>query len=341
MPRRSTELTRTLFPLAAVLVAGMWLGVYLSGRPLAPASEAALIQPAPPPDGPDTTPAPPPLVCNPDLAMAHVLTLAEEIGCRPAGSPQEAQAARYISGYLLGLGYDIINKGEIPLSDEQRVTHNVIARRDTGDGAGLLIGAHYDSIALRERSPGGNDNASGVAAMLEMARLCAGADAPCPMYFVAFGGEEMIDGDPDHHHFGSRHFYAHQPEPLAAMISVDMIGVGDRLYLRYLEPAPEPLLQALEAAAQRTGIALARKADPGHSDHEPFARGGIPAVWIQRLDDPAYHSVDDVADHVEPVYLQTVVRLLMDMLGELDRQALDEMAAWSTGWSRTLESEVR
>ncbi len=39
MPRRSTELTRTLFPLAAVLVAGMWLGVYLSGRPLAPAQD--------------------------------------------------------------------------------------------------------------------------------------------------------------------------------------------------------------------------------------------------------------------------------------------------------------
>ncbi len=329
---RGRNLTRNLFPIAALLVSGMWAGVYLSQR-MAGADAAA--QPVQPTATAADATAPSPLeaapACDPDLAMAHVRTLAERIGPRPAGSPEERQAAQYIGGYLFGLGYEMINKGEVALSGEHGSTRNVIARRPAGDGAALLFGAHYDSIALNGPCPAANDNASGVAAMLELARICAEMDAPCPLYFVAFGGEEVIDRGTDHHHFGSRHFYAHQPEPLVAMISVDMIGVGEHLYLRYVEPAPEPLLRKLEQAAAKSGIAVTRKPDPGWSDHEPFAAGGMPAVWIHRLEDPANHSAQDTADRVEPVYLQSVVCLLTEFMRGLTREDLDEMAAWSTG----------
>lgn len=324
------DLMRNLFPIAALVVGGMWAGVYLSQHVGDTADAALPVGPAAVPDT-DTATATSETVpaCDPDLAMAHVRTLAERIGPRPAGSAEERQAAQYISGYLLGLGYEIINKGEVALSGEDTTTRNVIARRPTGDGAALLIGAHYDSIALNGPCPAANDNASGVAAMLELARLCMDMDAPCPLYFVAFGGEEIIDHDKEHHHYGSRHFYTHQPEPLVAMISVDMIGVGEHLYLRYVEPAPEPLLQRLERAAAKTGVAVSRKPDPGWSDHEPFARGGLPAVWIHRLQDPANHSAQDTADRVEPVYIQSVVNLLADFMQGLTREDLDEMAAWS------------
>ncbi len=330
---RGRDLTKNLFPIAALVVGGMWAGVYLSQHMGGAADAAQPVQPVAATDADAAATAPPETApaCDPDLAMAHVRTLAERIGPRPAGSPEERQAAQYIGGYLLGLGYEIINKGEVALSGEHGMTRNVIARRPAGDGAALLFGAHYDSIALNGPCPGANDNASGVAAMLELARLCTKMDAPCPLYFVAFGGEEIIDADADHHHYGSRHFYTHQPEPLVAMISVDMIGVGEKLHLRYVEPAPEPLLQRLEQAAAKSGIAVSRKSDPGWSDHEPFARGGLPAVWIHRLEDPANHSAQDTADRVEPVYIQSVVSLLTEFMRGLTREDLDEMAAWSTG----------
>lgn len=328
---RGRNLTRNLFPIAALLVSGMWAGVYLAQNTGGAADAAQPVRPVAAPDVDTNAPPEAAPACDPDLAMAHVRTLSERIGPRPAGSPEERQAAQYIGGYLLGLGYEIINKGEVALSGEHGSTRNVIARRPSGDGAALLIGAHYDSIAREEPCPGGNDNASGVAAMLELARVCAEMDAPCPLYFVAFGGEEMIDADADRHHYGSRHFYTHQPEPLVAMISVDMIGVGEKLLLRYVEPAPEPLLQRLEQTAAKAGIAVSRKPDLGSSDHEPFAQGGMPAVWIHRLEDPANHSAQDTADRVEPVYIQSVVGLLTEFMRGLAREDLDEMAAWSTG----------
>jgi len=268
-----------------------------------------------------------------DLAVGHVRMLAETIGPRPSGSRGEAEALRYLHGYLSGLGYRTRVQGPIPLPDADRCTHNVVAVGPAcaPPGPALLIGAHYDSIGLNQTCPGANDNGSGVAALLEVARLAAQLPLPCPLNFVGFGGEERVDSDPENHHFGSRYFHSHQSQPLAAVIAVDMIGVGEQLHLRYLEPAPEPLLALLEAAAGRVGVAVRRKPDPGHSDHEAFARAGLPAVWVQRLEDPAYHTADDTADRVKPVYLQSVVSLLTELLTSLTCDDLDQLTAWSAG----------
>jgi hypothetical protein len=324
------------------MLLGFWLGYCLSARQGAVsasrASGPAHVGGASTEPPSDWSAGSPPSY-DPELAVAHVRLLAETIGPRPAGSAQELQAARYLHGYLSGLGYDTRLQGPIPLEgsghadEENRCTQNVVAFGPSSapPGPALLIGAHYDSIALREPSPGGNDNGSGVAAMLELARTAADLPLPCPLCFVAFGAEERVDDDPDHHHYGSRYFHAHQAQALAAMVSVDMIGVGEQLHLRYLKPAPEPLLELVEAAASRIGVAVSRKPDPGHSDHEPFARAGLPAVWIQRLEDPANHSSADTAERVKPVYIQSVVSLLAELLASLTCDDLDRIAAYSGG----------
>lgn len=328
---------------AALLLAGLWLGALLmtradpaqstggpQGQPTA-AAPAVSRPPAPPEERPG-----PPATPDPDLLMDHVRKLAENIGPRPAGTPQEAQAANYVAGYLKGLGYVTAETDNIALGSTGRVTGNVVAGPPNAAafGPGLLIGAHLDSFAVGERSPGANDNASGVAVLLETARLCAGTTTACPVYFAAFGGEERQDHEAAHCHYGSRHFYGHQSRPLAAMIAVDMVGVGDRLYLAYLPPAPEPLLQLLERAAARVGIAVARQPNQGASDHEPFAKGGIPAIWLRRGEDPAQHTADDLAERVEPVYLQSAVTLLMQFIRDLTETQVQSLAGWSIGSAR-------
>lgn len=342
MRRSLGEGASDLLARAALLLLGFWLGYSLCAR-LGVATNYRASGPAPAGDASaeplSDRPSDSPPGCDPELTLAHVRLLAETIGPRPAGSAEELQAARYLHGYLSGLGYRTRLQGPIPLADagrpdvEGKHTYNVVAFGPSSapPGPALLIGAHYDSIALREPSPGGNDNGSGVAAMLELARIAADLPLPCPLYFVAFGAEERVDDDPDHHHYGSRYLHAHQAQALAAMVSVDMIGVGQQLHLRHLKPAPEPLLALLESAASRVGIAVSRKPDPGHSDHEPFARAGLPAVWIQRLDDPANHSPSDTADRVKPVYIQSVVSLLTELLANLTCDDLDRIAAYSGG----------
>ena len=378
---------------AALVLVGFWLGFLFveeggpSAHPGARTEGGALAPPVTtgvaglksyPPY--DTASAAPPPSYDSELAMSHLRMLAETIGPRPAGSAEELQAARYLHGYLAGLGYRTRIQGPIAVTagkgqgargkgeqrtaatatatanrrdaenaenggqrgqpaglpeggasapPEERYTRNVVAFGPSAapPGPALLIGAHYDSIALNGPCPAANDNGSGVAAMLEIARIAADLPLPCPLYFVAFGGEEMVDHDREHHHYGSRYFHAHQAQPLAAMLSIDMIGVGEQLHLRYLEPAPKPLLALLESAASRVGVGVSRKPDPGHSDHEPFARAGLPAVWIQRLPDPANHSSADTADRVNPAYIRSVVSLVTEFLTNLTYEELDRMAA--------------
>jgi len=90
---------------------------------------------------------------------------------------------------------------------------NVIASPPRFDGSQphRIAGAHLDTVAV---APGAEDNASGVAVMLELARLAAAEPPSLPTVFVAFGGEEPRGEGDDMHHFGSQH-YVKAMSPLA------------------------------------------------------------------------------------------------------------------------------
>ncbi|MGH2677650.1 MAG: M28 family peptidase, partial [Actinomycetota bacterium] len=105
-----------------------------------------------------------------DEAFVHVRRLAGRIGPRPAGSTAYRRAVRYVEGEFTGLGYDT-RLQRFPLPQGGR-SWNVIATSPSSTAVRLLIGAHLDTVA---GSPGGNDNASGVAVLLEIARSLAGS----------------------------------------------------------------------------------------------------------------------------------------------------------------------
>lgn len=186
---------------------------------------------------------------------------------------------------------------------ETRTSHNVVATLTGRDGGRVLLGAHVDSV---EGSPGANDNASGVGAALEAARLLRAQPPPWTVEVVAFGAEELGL-------FGSEAYArSERVRGLRAMLNLDMVGVGPRLLVGNTGSDRRVVEAALDAA-RRLGVRLeARRM--GGSDHVPFERAGVPAAMLHRPDDPNYHSPEDTPDKVRPDLLDPVVRLAAAVL---------------------------
>jgi len=195
----------------------------------------------------------------------------------------------------------------------------------------ILVIAHYDHLGVQDGNlyPGANDNASGVAAMLEVARLVTEQRLPRSVLFVAFGSEEQLM-------LGSYHYVAHPLRPLDATIAVlnlDMIGrneehTAESLGAYELTAArPDQLnlvgavfsrdLEALLAnQAPAAGLELSTKFDRDSSmralfrcDHLPFLQKGVPAVWLFGGFHPGYHEPVDTVDRLDFDKLARVVRL--------------------------------
>jgi len=207
---------------------------------------------------------------------------------------------------------------EVPLPNGA-VTRNVVATLDAaapGPSASILvIGAHFDTKG-GTGSPGANDNGSGTAVVLELAR-CLAEEGPLPglqVTFVLFGGEERLVDGTDLHHFGSRHFVANlSPENRARLrgaVIVDMVGVGSQLYARTMGIGPMDLCNALLSHAARMGIRLPYLKSGSYSDHEPFETAGLPAVWLEVKDDPWYHTPQDSYDKIDAGHVGLTGRLI-------------------------------
>ena len=115
---------------------------------------------------------------------AHVRALSQEIGPRPWREPEALErAARYILGAFESSGWEA---RLLPFEVEGMRYYNVEALRRDGGAPRLVVGAHYDTVAS---SPGADDNASGVAVLLETARAL-GPNPPPGLRLVAFSLEE-------------------------------------------------------------------------------------------------------------------------------------------------------
>lgn len=255
-------------------------------------------------------------------AMATIRAL-EGFGVRAGGSEAEAQAADYLAGRLEEVGFEpVIEEFAVPGG----VSRNVIARIAGASDSLVVIGAHYDS---KPPSPGANDNASGCAVILEVATVLAERPVTPTVEIVFFGSEEIIGGDPDAHHFGSRHrmemMSAAEQAATAGMLSVDMIGFGPDFHSRTMGIGPATLSDLVLARARALGIPMTYRRDAsatGLSDHEAYERAGIAVSCIARRPDPAYHTVGDVASHVSKAHVATAGTLVLDLVRGLDERTL-------------------
>lgn len=275
-----------------------------------------------PPHAATFEPMPPQLVASFDVerALGHVRHLAEKIGPRPCGSAQERAAADYIAEQLRLWEWDVQWEENIRVPDTVLRTRNVVAIHPrAGGGRVLIAGAHYDSSVLREPSPGANDNASGVAVLLEAARIMRHSRLPYELRLVFFGGEERTRENPEINHVGSDHHVARMSEAererVIAMISVDMVGAGPELIASRVGHGPDRARQWLLSAADRLGLDLRTETGKTWSDHEAFELAGIPAVWLTRMGgDDHWHTAGDTACRIGPLALTQAGRLIIRFL---------------------------
>ena len=167
----------------------------------------------------------------------------------------------------------------------------------------VVIGAHFDHLGLGGPSsfapsrrpaihPGADDNASGTAGLIALARAFAAGPPPRrSILFLAFSGEELGL-------LGSAHYARHPLVPFdrtVAMLNMDMIGRlrGDRLAVIGTGTSPEwPAL--LREANRAAGIRLLFSDDPyGPSDQQSFYLGGVPVLLFFTGKDPEYHTPAD------------------------------------------------
>jgi len=232
---------------------------------------------------------------------------------------------------------------------------NVIASVPGSTADSVTVGAHYDSRPFSGAAPGANDNGSGVAALLAIAKAFTQADVipEKTVYFVGFGGEEPGLWGSD--------FFAEQLKggslpagcgPKTSLLSagraraqqtlaVDTTGhsphraiimdeVGwvspkitkPTVNLESFDWTEEVMQHMGQASRQHNGeaLALVHNGAPFGSDHMSFLRRDMPAVLAINGDDeayPAYHQSSDTQEKVTPGYVLSIAKMCLGGLVRL------------------------
>ncbi|MGD1045056.1 MAG: M28 family peptidase [Bacteroidota bacterium] len=250
-----------------------------------------------------------------DSALSYLKTISVTIGARPMGSPNERRAMMFALGKFREFGLNETSLMEIPTA-ENDMTRSVVNTK-SGVAIGVLrgktsriivIGGHIDSAG--PNIPGANDDGSGAASVIELARVLSKDQHQSTIIFCLFGGEEagLV---------GSKYFVQHFPhlDSTALMLQLDMAN-GTCWLIPTIESkkgnTPVWLVQAAYEEFNKLGYSslsypthffTSMSSLPGGgvgSDHEPFLEKNIPAIdFTSNLNDPIHTPQDDF-EHFKP-----------------------------------------
>ncbi len=267
-----------------------------------------------------------------DIAWLSDVSLAG----RGLGTPELDRAAGYIAGQFRAAGLQPGADGgaswlqtwqaQVPELGRAVALSNVIGLLPGSDsartGESLVIGAHYDHLGRGEYGaragargqihPGADDNASGVAVLLELARALAGKPQPRSIVFVAFTGEEA-------QRLGSKHFLQdathYPPDRMIAMVNLDSVGrLGGRPLLALGTGTAQEWVHILQGAGYVTGVQVSPVADDiDSSDQTSFIEAGVPAVQLFGGVHPDYHRPGDTADKIDAAGLVKTALVLKEI----------------------------
>ncbi len=253
-------------------------------------------------------------------AYEHV-TAQMAIGPRPTGSAGNQKTAEYIAEQLEKQGWSVEFQDFTYRGTPGR---NIIAK--AGHGPVAIIGAHYDTRrvadndpdpALRgEPEPGANDGASGVAVLLELARVLDKVRLTNEVWLTFFDAEDNGRLNGWDFSAGSSEMANKLPVTPEMVIVADMIGDSDQQIYKERNSTPA-LVEKIWGIAARLGYQDAFLPAAKWSmtdDHTPFLQRGIPAVDLIDFDYPYWHTTQDTADKVAPVSLERVGRVLQALL---------------------------
>jgi hypothetical protein len=302
--------------------------------------------------GPADAPTPSEISVSTVPLRGSVEALAHDSMCgRPAGTAYERKAAEYIaeafaradlvpggtSGYFQEVEIGPLPRETQPSTDlctyEAAVaSQNVVAMlpgTGTLGGQWVIIGAHYDHLGWREADGltqvfnGADDNASGTAVVMEVARLLAAwvdahpeaAASRRSIMFHAYGAEEIGL-------FGSRQFALTPTVPgdsLYAMLNLDMVGRLRDQTLTVLGAGTSPAWSGLVEASRPTGLVIAYgEGGIDRSDQWSFiSTWGTPALHLFTGLHPDYHTPADDPPLLNYSGMAAVARLALGLLWDL------------------------
>jgi len=275
------------------------------------------------------------------MAYEHTKYLSEEIGSRVMGMNGEAKAREYIGQQFERIGYEpSVQPFTFTRKGKEISSANVVAYKPGKSSKQIIVGAHYDSVAIGK---GADDNASGIGVLLEVAEVLKKVSTPYSIVFVAFGAEEGgLNGST---------YYADQMsegeiKDTAGMVNLDSLAVGDKMYV-HGSAGEEGFIrdQALKIAdKKKLDIGTNPGLNPdypagttgGWSDHAPFDELGIPFAYFEstnweigELDGynqteqygGIWHTENDTLSFIEEAYpgriqarLSTYSEVLTDLL---------------------------
>jgi hypothetical protein len=297
--------------------------------------------------------------CNHTIAQVEVNTLKQHITFladdklegRQTGSKGEQLAYEYlIKQYKLLNLYAVGDSGSYlqsfafnPKADphgsksnenkngEKKIGHNVLAYLDNHAANTIVIGAHYDHLGYgeygsslnTEKKPqihnGADDNASGTAGVLELARILTSAQFRGHNYlFAHFSGEELGL-------FGSKYMVEHLPTgiaPIMCMINMDMIGrLNTAKSIEVGGTGTSPIWDKLLDANPTNAFQIKKsKSGVGPSDHTSFYLKGIPVLFFFTGSHSDYHKPTDDVEKINFEGEQLILNYLMTLLLELDHK---------------------
>lgn len=274
--------------------------------------------------------------------MRDVFRLADDsMRGRHLGSPEGAKARDYLAARFDAIGLATLAPGRLhrvavvpsPRNNNIDHTFNVvgIVKGTQSPEQYIVVTAHYDHVGIGRAVDGdslyngADDNASGTAGIMALARHFATHPPKHTIVFAAVDGEER--GMP-----GSRGFVEAPTVPLERIlvnVNLDMVGrnVKNEIYAagpgKY--PALRPLVEAAAACAPVTMLLGhdTPAAGPGgdwtnQSDQGSFHRKGIPFIYFGEEDHPDYHKPSDTPDRLMPGYYVGVLRGIADFIVRFD-----------------------
>lgn len=269
-----------------------------------------------------------------ELVNAINTLAAPEMEGRRTGTPGNAKARAWVVDQFrlaglqpLGAAYEMPFTFERNNEKMQGINVGGLCRgQGAPDNGAMVLTAHYDHLGVRDGATfhGADDNASGVAVLLALARQCQRSPWTHDALFVAFDAEEGGLR-------GARAFVDAPPIPkdrIAININMDMVARGDKGELYVAGTHHRPALKAVLAPiAARAPVKLLFGHDSGgghedwttQSDHGAFHAAGIPFIYFGVEDHPDYHKPTDTPDKINATFFFQAATTILDAVTALDR----------------------
>ncbi len=274
-----------------------------------------------------------------DSALSYLKTISVKIGARPMGSPNEQKALEFAVEKFREFGLDDAYIMKMYYAENDFT--NSLINTNSGVALGILrgktnkiilIGGHIDSASPFVQ--GTNDNGSGSAVVIELARVLSKEKHNSTLVFCLFGGEESGL-------CGSNYFVKNFPQidSVALMLQIDMANGSEILIPSIDSPKGNSPIWLVNAAYEEmaklkystifypTHFFTAMSIMPGggvSSDHEPFLRRGIPAIaFTSDLNDPIHTPQDDFK-HFKPSGLKRSGDLIYSLVNRFDENIPEE-----------------